>query len=597
VVVGTGGHWQTAAGPVVEELLFAGERSVSGDPPRWESATAVPGPRGMLRPAALPPVRAQRRLLPTRTTSAQAGSLTVHDFGEVVAGRVRCLISGDPGAEVRITYGEELSADGRVICDNELAVGPAQTDVHHLVRRVDRLEWQTHFGYRGFRWVQIETTGNATVEDVTAITMHTDVTNVGSFDCDEPVLTWINSALLRWFLNNLHGIPTDTPIYEKNGWTADAHLATEALVHHTDLRSTFTKWLDDHADAQDSTGVVPNIVPTPGWGRMADPAWGASAVLIPWHLYWEYGDLDILRRFAPMAERYADALREASAGGLWPSRSWGDWLPPGHTQAPEGAAPTATMMMVSVLQHTAKVLTSLGRADAARTYIEAAACLSAVYHDTYFDPATSTYHVPGLAYRQTMNILPLAFDAVPMQHRDRVFQGIVDDIEERTNGHLDCGAIGVRHLLPVLSMHGRDDLALTVLTRRTRPGWGVWFEAGETTLLESWDADARSRNHYFLGSVAAWIQQRVGGLRCTEPGWSRMHIEPVRDRRVLSASIRHRTARGDAAMSWRRVAGRWNIEAIVPAGSVATVGLADRPVLGEGHHRLSLPDTTGSGRP
>ncbi len=123
-------------------------------------------------------------------------------------------------------------------------------------------------------------------------------------------------------------------------------------------------------------------------------------------------------------------------------------------------------------------------------------------------------------------MLPLAFGVVPDEHVTSVRRSLVDDLEQRTGGHLDCGAVGVRHLLPVLSAAGRDDLALTVLTQRTAPSWGWWFENGETTLLESWDPDARSRNHYFLGSVAAWIQQRVGGLRVTEPGWTAFEISP-----------------------------------------------------------------------
>ena len=105
------------------------------------------------------------------------------------------------------------------------------------------------------------------------------------------MIEWINTATGRTFRNNLHGIPTDTPIYEKNGWTADAHLATEGLLHHFDLRTAFGKWIDDHIDAQAPDGSVPQIIPTPGWGRASDPTWSSSAVLIPWYLYREYGDL------------------------------------------------------------------------------------------------------------------------------------------------------------------------------------------------------------------------------------------------------------------------------------------------------------------
>lgn len=592
-VIGTGREWHTTAGPVTQDLLYSGETWLTqAESPVWEPAQVITPPTGILTPAPLPPIRAAAPRTPV--SSARRGRCSmVYDFGEMITGRVRCTIRGGAQSSVRVSYGEELDAGGAVLCVNELAIGPAQVDVHQLETNVDRLSWEPQFGYRGFRFVEVQTTGDAVVEDVQAIPLHTAVQSGGAFSCDQAVLNKIDGALARTFLNNLHGIPTDTPVYEKNGWTADAHLATEAVLHQFDLRSTFGKWLDDHQDAQDDSGMVPQIVPSPGWGRGADPAWSGSAVLIAWRLYWEYGDLDILRRYAPMATRYADALLKIADGTIWPLRSWGDWLPPGHQMAPEGAAPTATMMMRSVLQHTAAILQTLNRVDQANEYTAAADRLAVAYHDAYFERTTGTYAVAEVGYRQTMNVLPLAFGAVPAAHVDAVVGGLVADLENRTLGHLDCGAIGVRYLLPVLTAHARDDLALTILTKRTRPGWGVWFEEGGTTLRESWDHDARSHNHYFLGSVASWIQQRVGGMRSTSPGWATFSVDPIVDERVGQARIEHRTVRGQAAVSWRHGNDDtgWEIEVTVPPGSTATLAPTltdDRPILGAGQHRLHL---------
>jgi len=148
----------------------------------------------------------------------------------------------------------------------------------------------------------------------------------------------------------------------------------------------------------------------------------------------------------------------------------------------------------------------------------------------------------------------------------------------------------VRHLLPVLSDAGRDDLAVTVLTRRTRPSWGRWFDDGESTLLESWDVDARSRNHYFLGSVSSWIQQRVGGLRLTEPGWRALEIAPVEDPRVTHAAIRHRTPFGEASVDWARGSGGWLFRATVPQGTAATIRVSGAEIrLAPGRHTVRVP--------
>ena len=588
----TDGSWSTAPGSVERELLFGGEDWVlRAEEPAWERASVVPAPAGTLREAQHPPVRAYPPIAPVVTETLADGSV-VHDFGAVMTGRIRCTVTGPAGARVVVVSGEARDADGAVICDNMLAAGSAQQDTLRLERDAQGHRWEPQFGYRGFRWMHVRAEGGADVADVRAVPLFTPVETVGAFEAEEPLLTWIDSALARTFRNNLHGIPTDTPIYEKNGWTADAHLATEALLHHYDLRSSFGKWMDDHADAQREDGAIPHIVPTPGWGRDSDPAWSSSAVLIPWYLYMEYGDAVILERHAGMIRRYADGLVVRSGDGIWPDRSWGDWLAPGgHGVGPEGMAPIGTVMTVTALQHTARVLDAIGEPDAA-DYRAHAERIGRAYHQTWFDDVSGTYRVPGVGYRQSLNVLPLAFGVVPAEHLATVRAGLIDDIENRTAGHLDVGAVATRHLLPVLSDAGRDDLALTVLLQRDRPGWGVWFDDGESTLLESWDADARSRNHYFLGSVASWIQQRVGGLRATSPGWTTFEIAPVHDDRVRSASIRHRTPLGDAAVAWRRGPGGWSIDATVPEGATATVRVgADPIVLPAGVHRVRAAQT------
>lgn len=605
-VVGVGGTetlvtdetWEVSPGPVVERLFRGEDWLVEGAAAIAEPATVVTAPSGMLREAHLPPVRA---LPPVAAPLVEAldARRTVYDFAEVMVGRVRARVSGPAGAVIRVVSGEQRAADGAVICDNFLVPGEAQVDTLTLERDVEDFVWEPQFGYRGFRWMQIEVSGGARVEQVRAVPLYADVDRRGDLRVGEPTLEWIDTALPRTFRNNLHGIPTDTPIYEKNGWTADAHLATEALLHHFDLRESFGKWMDDHVDAQGADGSIPQIIPTPGWGRATDPTWSSSAVLIPWYLYREYGDRALLERVAPMVRKFADhVLGALGDDGVWRGRTWGDWLSPGHMVGPEGMAPIATVMTVTLLEHAALILNELDGHDAEVSRLrDSAARVGRAYHDAWFDAEHGVYAVDGVGYRQALNILPLAFGVVPSEHVASVRAGLIADIESRTDGHIDCGAVGVRHLLPVLSAAGRDDLAITVLTTRTRPGWGAWFEAGESTLLESWDVDSRSRNHYFLGSVDAWIQQRVGGLRVDEPGWTRFEVAPVADSRIDRASIRHTTPLGDAAVAWRRGPGGWSIDVTVPPGASAIVRVPGHErALSEGRHHVRFgvaPDEAG----
>ena len=55
-----------------------------------------------------------------------------------------------------------------------------------------------------------------------------------------------------------------------------------------------------------------------------------------------------------------------------------------------------------------------------------------------------------------------------------------------TSTHL--GIIGTKYLLPALTENGNFDLALTIATQSTTPGWGWWVSQHATTLWESWFA-------------------------------------------------------------------------------------------------------------
>lgn len=582
-------NWLVAPSCLDREIFFAGETwRLSSDEPAWQPAKIASGTMGELRLATHPPVIALDGEPPASVTHISS-HCWVYDFGRLMTGRTQLDITGEPGSVVKIRSGEQLSKDGNVLCENPLIIGEAQLDQVHLDRQVDNYQWTQGFGYRGFRWVQIQTEGDVAVKHVRAIPLHTKLRTVGRLQTSDPLLNWINTATARTFENNQHGIPTDTPIYEKNGWTADAHLATEALLHHFDLRQAFMKWMDDHVDSQREDGAIPQIVPSPNWETDTDPAWAASTVLIPWDLYQEYGDISILNRYAPMIKRFADNLYSELEDGMWTGRTCGDWLPPGcYATGKEGAAPIGTIMSAHVLTTTASVLRELGDADAVG-YLQWAKEVSATYHRAYFDSVKGCYRVPGLEYRQSMNVLPLAFGTVPEACIESVRKSLIDDIEKRTQGHLDTGAIATRWLLPVLSDAGREDLALTVLLQRNRPGWGVWYEDGERTLLESWDKDARSRNHYFLGAASSWIQQHAGGMRPTAPGWSHFEINPVHDERVTHAQISHITPFGEAKVYWKRGPGGWTFEITVPTGSQATLRCANTErTLDPGKHRIRI---------
>src|SRR5690606_7918300 len=143
------------------------------------------------------------------------------------------------------------------------------------------------FTYHGFQYIEVTGLTEAADAGITAIVVHTDFSQIGSFSTSSPLLNTIHANTQHSFLTNFHGYPEDCPHREKNGWMGDAHLVAEMAFYNYDVAQGYAKWLTDIADEQRPTGEVPGIVPTAGWGYFFGngPAWDCSLFLIPWYTY------------------------------------------------------------------------------------------------------------------------------------------------------------------------------------------------------------------------------------------------------------------------------------------------------------------------
>ena len=111
---------------------------------------------------------------------------------------------------------------------------------------------------------------------------------------------------------------------------------------------------------------------------------------------------------------------------------------------------------------------------------------------------------------------PLYLDVVPAEHTAGVVAALVAAIHNQTD-HINCGIIGSRFLLDVLTKHGHGDLALTLATTKTCPGWGYMVEQQKGdphdtpgTLWETWQDG--EKNAFFCAVLyyGSIYQDRLG---------------------------------------------------------------------------------------
>ena len=88
--------------------------------------------------------------------------------------------------------------------------------------------------------------------------VRTDLRSTGRFETSNGLIDRIHDNT-SWALqeNNVGAITTDTPIYEKNGWTGDAQLMAGTFSILFDTERLYAKQIQDMLDAQNPTGGSP----------------------------------------------------------------------------------------------------------------------------------------------------------------------------------------------------------------------------------------------------------------------------------------------------------------------------------------------------
>lgn len=598
----TDAGWVGVDGPTTSDDLYAGEdfdarrarpgwSSVGAATPDAEAVRVVSGPHGRLEAQRQPPIEVASLLDPVATTRIGEGRWVV-SFPRVIAGWVEVEADGAEGETIELRFGETLRTDGTPNAVDEMGYFDGRFQVDRVTLAGGPLRWRPRFTWHGFQHVEVRA---SRLPRLRAAVVHTRAPRIGEFSSSVPLLDTIHELTVRTILNNLHGFPTDTPKYEKNGWTGDGMVGARMMLQNLDVHELLAKWATDIADSRHGSGAPAVIAPFGGWTMDWTPAptWHASLLLVPWEIHLQRGDERVLRDGWPDMRDYLRFELARCPGGI-AQTTLGDWVSPetdsGGGNAPEDPRVAATAYLIAMCDTAARIAELLGESPA--EWEDAAARSRAAFLGAFWHPAEAEVRGEGDAgYRQAHTVLALAFDVLPEDVRARAADRLAADVRARGD-HLSTGALATKYLLPVLTAWGHVDAAVAVARQTTFPSWGHWVAHGATSLWEHWKPESRSRGHYFLGTIDDWLYQDVAGLSPLAPGWRRARIAPA----VIGHGIRH--AAGAVTTPYGRLAVKWEtaedgittLECAVPVGVEAEiVGGGRSETVGSGIHRRVLP--------
>ncbi len=592
--------------------------------PSFDAAVRLPASSRRLVAEEVARVEEVSRLSPIGVIRAPSGKQII-DFGQNFAGQVRIRLPGSTGTHVRLTYSELLNQSGELDTEYlKLPLFPLVLQRDEVILDGSDGWYQPWFTTHGLRYMEIDgLSHDLQLDEVEGIVLSSRLQDSGSFVCSDLRLNRLHQNVMWSLRSNFVDTPTDCPTRERSGWTGDIQVFADTATKLVDVQAYLRRYLGNLSLEQLSDGRVPPFIPAEvsqfsgGMPRLeyihsSSAGWGDVSIMLPWCLYRQYGDREVLARQYPSMQRWLGFLLNVAQSrrgrGRWFAKRvgkleryivdgsfhWGEWLRPGDGIAkilqawavPE--ARVATAYLANSARLLANIAEVLHRPEDAQRYRGLWLQVRAAWRAAFV-------HSDGRIgkNRQDDYVRALAFDLLEPAEQPAALACLIQLIEDNGD-HLDTGFLSTPMLLPTLAKYGRADVAYRLLLQTTTPSWLGQIERGATTLWETWegyqpDGKAKmSHNHYAFGAVAGWLYEGIAGLSAAEPGYRRIRVAPCIGGGLTHASASIQTPYGLAGSAWRLQGNEVHLQVIVPSGSQADVLLGNgrTEVVGAGNHQF-----------
>jgi hypothetical protein len=539
---------------------------------------------------------------------ASSGSSTnVYDLGQNATLMPQLQVSGPAGSYVQIIPSELLGANGlvdRTTC-TQGSYPPLPSYWQYTLKGSGTENWTPQFFIHGCRYLQVQlyaAPGGSTlptVQSLQGVAVHSTSSQIGSFNCSNPLFNQIYS-LVRWAqVNNMESYLSDCPHRERLGWLEQDHLNGPALRYNFDIAPLFTKIENDVFDSQwTNNGFVPNIAPE--YFQTSDsltdpyhnsPEWGSTFIQGAWQQYEFSGDILLLQRFYPAMKAYMNYLSSTVNGNYIIPVDLGDWYDIGQIQTGTQLTPntlTGTAIYYSdalVLEQMAQVL---GYSADITTYNQLAENIRAGFNATFFNSTSGAYATGS----QTANGMPLALGMVSSTNIASVTAALVNGIQSGSNA-ITAGEVGIGFVFRALEQAGRADVISAMLNQTSTPGYGYQIAHNCTSLTERWDdADTSfsSQDHFMCGEVMEWFYHGLAGIQPDPagPGFQKIIINPGIGSGLASATANYNSANGLITNQWSVNANLVSMTMTIPPGSTATVYV---PAIGANLSSLAIQES------
>ncbi len=617
LTVVTDKNWRVADGPIIRNSVYLGEvydarREIKGwdtlghHGPEWETPVLATTPtNAVLAAQRTPPIRITKTLKPVHINEVKPGVFIV-DFGQNFAGVTRMRVTGPAGTRVRLRSGELLYKDGSLngmtsvvgqhkgggkdyVYDGKGEPKTAFQIDEYICRGSGVEVFQPRFTFHGFRYVEVTGfPGKPTIDSFEGLRMNSDVEQVGSFECSNPMLNQIQNMVEWTLLSNLFSVQSDCPHREKFGYGGDQVATSEMAMYTFAMARFYGNTIDQLAESvrknHGFTETAPYVgIADEGLGDQSGPVgWGSAFIYLRNDLRAYYGDQTKNLTHRELHRQYLNLLWSKSNEGI---------LTNGISDH-ESLVPKPQALTGSAFLNANLGMTDFDISQNDPKNQDAISLAKLNFNDHFLKP-NGTYDIGT----QCCQAMPLALGIVPEDMKAKVLDVLIKDIEAH-DYHLTTGIFGTKYLFQALSNAGRNDIAYRIVNQKTFPGWGWMLANGATTMWEHWEFsdNTYSHNHPMFGSVSEWFYKGLAGIQPdpSGPGFKKFFIRPSVVGDLTWVKAHHDSMYGRIESNWKREGNKLTITVVVPPNTSATVFVPGTGVT-EGGKTVKSKVEVGSG--
>ena len=524
----------------------------------------------------------------------------VLDFGQNIAGYVELCLEAKGGELIRLTHGEVLGTDGNFQNDNfQDGSTPLCRQVVEYTCRAGKNKFHQTKCFYGFRYVLIETDLPIDGSEFTAVSVYSDMEQIGFFECGDGRVNRLFENVIRSMKSNFLDVPTDCPTREKLGFTGDCQVFAPAALYLMDSYPVIHRWLRETVSCQAENGCILYVCP-PKKGHQDEPkdkdgsaGWSSAMSIVPNVIMNALGSAEYVREFYPAIKKWVaynlnkakecrpvhEALPENIKNYIIDTaNNWGEWNEPGRGPADyfkeseeNGHAEVATAFFALDCLIASKIARELGENEDAEYYSDLFEKVKTAYRYMYTENGRIN------STRQCHFVRPIIHGLLDGDEVQAAADTLAELIKENGNV-IGTGFLTTCHICNVLTDYGHADTAFDLLLQTENPSWLYQVEHGATTIWESWSGhDSKgnpqgSHNHYSLGAVTEWMMSRVLGIRVTGDS---ITLRPYSDRRLGYAKGSYLSPVGKISSEWRYEGDSIVFEFELPPNTEADIILPD----------------------